>query len=611
MSGNDSIVLDSILKQKRQESANTFPESEYFEIFTFEQALKNFDLSYDELLDGNVDGCDDGGIDGFFVFINNEILNEDIDISNINKSPTLDIYLIQSKEAHSFQELVLDKLIATVQDIFDLDKPIAIIERFYNSLLIAKVELFRRIYVDLAIRHPEVSVNYIYASKGNSLEIHPKLYNKSENLKSITQSYFLRSEVKVEFLGSRQLLEANRQEKTYCLQLRFLENCISTGEDNYIVLSKLKDYYEFVVDKNENLRNYLFESNVRDYQGNVEVNRDIKDTLAKNGTTIDFWWLNNGITILASKASIAGKIINLDDVQIVNGLQTTNTIYEYLKARISIDGLNSDNKSSLVKVEDNRAILIKIIVTSDLEARDRIIKATNFQTPVPASSLRATERTQRDIEDYFLENGWFYDRRKNYYKNIGKPSDKIVGIPYLAQAFTAIIYHEPHKAKARPTTIIKEDNSYKKVFNSLINIKVYLFCSRVMKAIEICIRNLDFSQLRDECKSELIKPAIVRSFIFHIAMLLTMKMLRKSNYALKDVVSLVETKLDEELNDELLLETIIVELIKIIDDYLRIETSFLSINTVAKRSEFTSFLIKQVNVYPSCLIKTVSVVGQK
>lgn len=595
MSSNDSMVLDSILKQKRQEPTNTFPESEYFEIFTFEQALKNFDLSDDELLSGSVDGCDDGGIDGFFIFINNELLNEDTNTKNINKNPILDIYLIQSKTSSSFQEGVINKFIVTVQDIFDLEKKIAIIEKIYNPLLIAKVELFRNTYFDLANRHPKVRVNYIYASKGNCSEIHPKLYTKSENLKSITQNYFFKSEVEVKFLGSRELLEANRREKSYCLQLRFLENCISTGEDNYIVLSKLKDYYEFVIDENKNLRNYLFESNVRDYQGNVEVNRDIKDTLAKNGTTIDFWWLNNGITILASKASIAGKIINLDDVQIVNGLQTTNTIYEYLEAYTSIDSLNSDNKSNLVKVEDNRAILIKIIVTNNLEARDRIIKATNFQTPVLASSLRATERTQRDIEDYFLENGWFYDRRKNYYKNVGKPSDKIVGIPYLAQAFTAIIYQEPHNAKARPTTIIKEDNSYNKIFNSSINIKIYLFCSRVMKAIEIHIRKLDFARLRDECKSELIKPAIVRSFIFHIAMLLTMKMLRKSSYVLKDVMSLVETQLDDELDDELLL-LIIVELITIIDDYLKRETSFLSINTIAKRREFTSFLIKQVNV---------------
>jgi len=596
MSNNDFIVLNGTLEQKRKETANTFSESEYFEIFTFEQALKEYDLSYDELLDGRVDGADDGGIDGFFVFINNEFLNEDLDITSIKKNPILDIYLIQSKTSNSFQEAALDKLIATTQDIFDLTKEIVSIQKLYNSPLIAKVVMFRDVYVKLANRHPEVRVTYIYASKGNCLEIHPKIYNKSENLKNITQRYFVKSEVKIKFLGSRELLEAVRHEKTYCLQLRFLENCISRGEDNYVVLSNLKDYYEFVTDENGSLRNYLFESNVRDYQGDVEVNRDIRSTLEKSDATIDFWWLNNGITILASKASIAGKLITLDDVQIVNGLQTTNTIYEYLRTVTSPDNLKNDIKPILVEVQDKRAILLKIIVTNNLEARDRIIKATNFQTPVPPSSLRATEPIQRDIEDYFLQNSWFYDRRKNYYKNIGKPSDKIVGIPYLAQAFTSIIHREPHNAKARPTAIIKGDNNYNKVFNSSIDIKIYLFCATLMKTIEVCIRNLNFSQLRQDYENEMIKSAIVRSLIFHIAMLFTIKMLRKLDYNLKDVASLINAKID----DKVLFSTII-ETIQMTDAHLKIENS-LSINTVAKRAEFTNFLINEVNIYPCCLI---------
>lgn len=111
---------------------------------------------------------------------------------------------------------------------------------------------------------------------------------------------------------------------------------------------------------------------------------------------------------MASKASIVGKTINLDDVQVVNGLQTTNTIYSYLK-----------NKKNVDKKVDFRAILIRIVVTNDTEARDRIIKATNFQTPIPVASLKATEPIQTDIENYFLSKDWFYDRRKNYYKNMG------------------------------------------------------------------------------------------------------------------------------------------------------------------------------------------------
>lgn len=41
---------------------------------------------------------------------------------------------------------------------------------------------------------------------------------------------------------------------------------------------------------------------------------------------IDFWNLNNGITILTSSATLYDDIIETDNIQIVNGLQTTNTI---------------------------------------------------------------------------------------------------------------------------------------------------------------------------------------------------------------------------------------------------------------------------------------------
>lgn len=49
------------------------------------------------------------------------------------------------------------------------------------------------------------------------------------------------------------------------------------------------------------LLEYLFESNVRDYEGDVEVNEQIRETLHNQNDKAEFWWLNNGITILAAK----------------------------------------------------------------------------------------------------------------------------------------------------------------------------------------------------------------------------------------------------------------------------------------------------------------------
>ncbi|MGB8688043.1 MAG: AIPR family protein [Microcoleus sp.] len=572
---NDVIILKNMLEKKRQELANTLSQDEYFEIFSFEQLLKDYDLSYDELLSNQVDGKDDGGIDGFFIFLNNEILNEDLDSGSIKKNPLIEVYLIQAKTSSSFGEKPIETLMATIEDIFDLDKTIPKIKDFYNAPVIEKVELFRKTYIDLAIKHIQVKITYIYASQGDTQNIHIKVNNKADNLCSKTKNFFTGCEVKFEFIGARELLNSARQEKSYSLKLKFLENYISTDEDNYVVLTRLDEYYNFVTD-NGSLRKYLFESNVRDYQGNVEVNIDIKNTLASKDTDIDFWWLNNGITILASKATIAGKTITLDDVQIVNGLQTTNSIYEYMK--------------SLAKVDDKRAILVKIIVANKLEARDRIIKATNFQTPVPAASLRATEPIQRDIEDYFLHKDWFYDRRKNYYKNIGKTSERIISIPYLAQAVTSIVHREPHIARARPTSIIKGDPNYSKVFNSSIPMEVYLFCAKLMKNIELYIRTTDFPALTPNNISSLLRPGNIRILIFHVAMLFTIKRLNKVDYTQKDVFSILPIEFEDHHD---LLRSIILEITELTNSYLQTKPP-LSINTVAKRSDFTTFIIENV-----------------
>ena len=106
------------------------------------------------------------------------------------------------------------------------------------------------------------------------------------------------------------------------------------------------------------------------------------------------------------------------------------------------------------------------MVPTEDESRDRIIKANNRQTPVQAASLRATDKIHRDIEEYFRPRGLFYDRRKNYYKNEGKPRDKIIGIPYLAQAVMAILLRSPDTARARPSSLLKNDDDYVRVFDS-------------------------------------------------------------------------------------------------------------------------------------------------
>jgi hypothetical protein len=577
MPANDSIILNSILEQKKSQTANSLPDDDFFELFTFEQILKKYDLTYDESLSGKIGGGNDGGIDGFFTFINNELLNEDTNIESFKRNPSIELFLIQSKRSSSFSETAIEHMITTSLDIFNLEKDISQSQKFYNADLIDKVKIFRSAYLDLASRHPKLVIKYIYASKGDTTTINQNVHNKANRLKETVCQYFPGAMASVEFVGARELIDASRLEKSYTLQLKFIENYISRGEDNYVILASLKDYFDFVTYNNRELRRYIFAFNVRDYQGKVEVNKDINKTL-ESDTKLDFWWLNNGITILASKASIAGKSISLDDVQVVNGLQTTHTIYNYLK--------NQD----IAKPIENRAILIKIVVSQDTESINRVIKATNFQTPIQPASLKATEPIQSDIENYFLSKGWFYDRRKNYYKNNGYPIDRIISIPYLAQAVMAIVLREPNISRARPSSIIKQDSDYKRVFNQSYNMEIYLFCAKMMKEVESFTRTSISNQSKQENGNQWFNTSSLRILNFHLAMLVVVKLVGKSQYKPKDVESLLEVDLKPEI-----LNTTLSELIELTNGYLDTHPS-LSINTIAKQKDFVSSLLEQVKL---------------
>lgn len=525
MPSSDVILLNSLLERQHSEDYREMTESEYFEYFVLEQILKDHDLQEEELLYGRISGGGDGGIDGFFTFIDRALLFEDTDLEAIKGKPDIRVFIVQAKGSESFSGAAIDRANTAVEDIFDFSKDIDDYAECYREDLRARVKLFQNAYRKLISKHPELIVRYVYVSKGETSQIHPDVKNRTDILKQTIARNLPDSVVATEFLGARELLAESRRLKAYNLTLRIVENLIIT-ERSYVVLVTLKEFYEFITDENGELRTYIFDANVRDYQGEVEVNRAIKESLEKDDST-DFWWLNNGVTVITSDASTVGREIHLQDVQIVNGLQTATTIHKFF----STTELPSD------AVQYTKCILVRIIVTGDQETRDRIIKATNFQTAIAVASFRATDTTQRNIEEYFYQNGLYYDRRKNYYRNIGKPKDKIISIPYLAQSIMAIVLREPDNARARPSSLIKGDDDYARVFNESMTPGVYLNCVKIMKRTEALLR-FDYGEYTQQVK---------RNARFHIAMVITAKLLGTKNYAADDVQRIEADVITEEL----------------------------------------------------------------
>lgn len=186
--------------------------------------------------------------------------------------------------------------------------------------------------------------------------------------------------------------------------------------------------------------------------------------------------LNNGITILAGKATKVGyKKLEIDDPQIVNGLQTSRQIDAYYRSLPSTPSANGDP----------RRIMVRVLQSSDETVRDDVIRATNSQNKMPPEALRATDRIHGQIEVLFRQYDLYYDRRKGEYKDEGKPIAKIVAVIELLQSTLAVKMMRPDAARARPRDYIKEDDKYAEIFGEdKFDLTIYLKCVLLQRTID-------------------------------------------------------------------------------------------------------------------------------
>lgn len=476
---NAQRLLMRIFEAWRSDTLADLTESIAFEIFSSELALRSYGLSLDEVKSGIVGGGQDGAIDSIYVFFDDALIDEDSDVVSSSSRPSdfgedrpLELWIIQAKRTPGFSEEAVDKLENTLRRLLDLSQPLEELSVLYNTAVLNRIGLFRTAWEKLLTRRPRISVNVVYAAPGDRNNVTPQVEAKVNELRLVIRNAVPdAASVDVELLGHRELLSRYNERPSYRLPLKYQES--ATSGKSHVALVKLGDYYELIVDENGRLRRHLFEWNVRDYQGKVSVNQEIRKSLTDEASP-EFWWLNNGVTIICSDATSAGKTYSLTNIQIVNGLQTSHEIFEVLR------GDQGPESRELM-------LLVRIIVTEDTATRDQVIRATNRQTTVTDASLRATDEVQRSIENYFLAQGWYYDRRKNFYKNDGKDVAKIVGIPMLGAAVTAMGLARPDKARGKPSSLLKNDEDYKLVFNSSINLEIYLWVAKLQRQVDAFI----------------------------------------------------------------------------------------------------------------------------
>lgn len=166
----------------------------------------------------------------------------------------------------------------------------------------------------------------------------------------------------------------------------------------------------------------LIQKNVRSFlQAIGKVNKGIKVSLANEPQM--FMAYNNGISTIAESIAVDegrsnGDIVNITEItgwQIVNGGQTTASIYNAYKAKLPLEQVNVQIKLSVIKQKDRAEEIIHNISKyansqnkinmSDFNANDAYhvkMERLSRATPIPVAKGKST--------DY-----WFYERARGQY----------------------------------------------------------------------------------------------------------------------------------------------------------------------------------------------------
>lgn len=435
-----------------------------FERFAVSEiALRREKLGGSEIENGLVGSASDGGIDALFIFLNGQELVEADSIrltrrknalAGLQAGLRIDVMLVQAKNETKWDTNVFPKIESSLKAILDSDATAATLRAFpLNNAVVEKALILKSLREKLSSLVPVMAFNVQYVTFAPESNID----NYMETKRTQLQDWLLTklpsgSSATVKYVGDSSIVTQLRVSHDFQAKLIFTKPPVR-DESALVGLVKIKDYIKFLREERSNvLREQLFAVNVRDYAGgSIGVNNAIAETLRTNSSS-NFWWLNNGITIIADKAS---DPVELEWVatnpMIVNGLQTSHVLHE------------EELAGNITKKRLQETVLVRLISESNPGVRESIIGGTNNQTAIVGIQLHANEEKQFRIEEYLRHGNWFYERRRYQYRGTSTPTSRVRTVTDVAQAVMAYRLLEPDTARARPGTLLNK--GWKRVFN--------------------------------------------------------------------------------------------------------------------------------------------------
>ncbi len=361
------------------------------------------------------------------------------------RSDEATVYIIQAKNTDSFSSNALIQMRNGLEWIFD--KARADINTLTNLKLKDKILEYRTVQNDLGPSNIRVVVAYIT----NGLLSHLKTADEfRQEEKTIRDAYdngtYANFELVIwgadELVDQVNILEKQGNKIDADIRIIYDKNnpsLIKYYADKLRGLICTASAYEIGRLVNSDPTGSIFDSNIRRFLGTTgNVNKDILKTCSELDVSYQFWFLNNGITIVCESfdpiTDQDNPHVRIKNMQIVNGCQTATAL-----ALAEKDG---------TLARDVR-VLLRIYQAPTSELTSKIVLTTNNQNKISSHDLHSNDKVQLDMERSFADHKYYYERKPRQYDNQPNINIKFIASnEIVARCYLAVVLKKPSDARA-------------------------------------------------------------------------------------------------------------------------------------------------------------------
>ena len=395
-------------------------------------------------------GHHDMSIDGIAINVNGTIISSIEDFEAIiakKKKIKIEFIFIQSKYKQKVSMGEFNNFAFGIREFLGSNKPFQPYNDKINRLLELKENVLKDEFIPFWQENPSVVIHYVTIGENNEL---PHVDALSESLKKDIGSLNIYNDIYINLIDSialKNLCDSN--ENSFDVTFNFIEsmglNEVDCVDNSCVVLCFGNEFLKIILNESGTLRKTIFNDNVRDFQGDTNINNEIKKTIELE--PMKFVLLNNGVTIVCDKFVPKNRTIMLSNPQIVNGCQSSSVIYHSFR-----------NGYDIARVP----VLVKIISTLDSEVTNQIVRGTNRQNIVYDEAFEITREFHKNLEEFFETQQvanvkYYYERRsRQFQRNPTIKQWQKISFKNIIQSAVGMFFYRPDLAHMHESKLLKE-----------------------------------------------------------------------------------------------------------------------------------------------------------